>query len=63
MGAKAGEIARENAAYRCTGCHRQINVTDGYPIPDCPQCGSGSFLTGTRTLQNQPMMERLSEAL
>ena len=63
MGAKTGEIARETAAYRCSDCHKQMNVSEGRLIPQCPNCGSDSFQTGWRTLQNQPTMERFAAAL
>lgn len=51
MGARAGEIARENAVYRCESCDRRMQVHSGVPIDDCPNCGSPSFQTG---LANQP---------
>jgi len=53
MSAKAGEIARESGEFRCSGCSHPISVQDGYPIPDCPECGGASFQTGSRTLQNR----------
>jgi Zn finger protein HypA/HybF involved in hydrogenase expression len=53
VSAKAGEIARESGEFRCSDCSRSVSVRDGYPIPDCPQCGSASFHTGSRTLQNR----------
>ena len=54
MSAKAGEIARETATYRCCDCSHELMVRDGRPIPDCPSCGNESFHTGGRTLQNRP---------
>lgn len=46
MSAKAGDIARENAIYRCQGCDHRMPVHSGVPIGDCPVCGSPSFQTG-----------------
>jgi len=46
MSAKAGDVARENAIYRCEGCDRRMPVHSGVPIDDCPSCGSPSFQTG-----------------
>lgn len=54
MTAKAGEIARETAIYLCESCRRELPVHNGAPMPNCPSCGCGSFLTGVRTLRNQP---------
>ena len=51
MSAKAGDIARENAVYRCEGCNRRVPVHCGVPIGDCPDCGCPSFHTG---LASQP---------
>ena len=54
MTAKAGEIARENATYSCQNCGGNVAVHNGKPIQDCPECGHESFITGARTLSNQP---------
>jgi ribosomal protein L37AE/L43A len=51
MSARAGEIARENAVYRCEGCDRHTLVRSGTPIDNCPHCGCLSFQTG---LASQP---------
>ncbi len=51
MSARAGDIARENAVYRCEGCDHRVPVHSGVPIDDCPGCGSPSFHTG---LASQP---------
>ena len=51
MSARAGEIARENAVYRCESCERRMPVRSGVPIDDCPDCGCPSFQTG---LMSQP---------
>ena len=54
MSAKAGEIAREDAVYRCEECEQTIRVHMGSPIEDCPSCGSASFFTGM-VKQPQPV--------
>ncbi len=54
MSAKAGEIARESANYSCQNCGGTVSVQNGAPIRDCPECGHESFITGSRTLNNQP---------
>jgi ribosomal protein L37AE/L43A len=46
VSAKAGEIARETAVYRCEECDERIPVRNGRPIDDCPNCGCPSFFTG-----------------
>ena len=51
VSARAGEIARENAVYRCESCERRMPVHSGVPIEDCPDCGHPSFQTG---LASQP---------
>jgi Zn finger protein HypA/HybF involved in hydrogenase expression len=51
VSAKAGEVARENAVYRCEGCDHRMPVHSGVPIGDCPHCGCPSFQTG---LASQP---------
>ena len=51
MSAKAGDVARENAVYRCEGCNNKMPVRSGVPIDDCPNCGCPSFQTG---LASQP---------
>ena len=51
VSAKAGEIARENATYRCESCDLRVPVHSGVPIDDCPNCGCPSFQTG---LASQP---------
>jgi rRNA maturation endonuclease Nob1 len=51
VSAKAGDVARENAVYRCEGCYSKMSVRSGVPIDDCPNCGSPSFQTG---LASQP---------
>jgi hypothetical protein len=53
VSAKSGEIARESGEFRCCDCSHPIAVRQGYPIPDCPECGGASFNTGSRTLQNR----------
>ena len=54
MAAKAGEIARETSIYSCEDCRNNMHVFNGSPIGDCPECGCATFLTGGRTLKNQP---------
>jgi len=54
MSAKAGEIAREDAVYRCEECDRTMRVRMGFPIEDCPGCGCASFFTGVMK-QAQPV--------
>jgi DNA-directed RNA polymerase subunit RPC12/RpoP len=56
MTAKAGEIARETANYSCQKCGGTNSVQNGAPIAGCPDCGNDSFVTGSRTLRNQPSL-------
>jgi len=46
LSAKAGEIARETAGYRCQDCNQEVLVHVGQPIQPCANCGSDSFDTG-----------------
>ena len=46
MSAKAGEIARETAGYRCQNCNQEVLVLVGHPIQACANCGKESFDTG-----------------
>lgn len=43
MAEKAGEMARESAAYRCERCHKITRVQKGSLIPPCPNCGFETF--------------------
>src|SRR3954467_5241852 len=53
--AKVGELAREDATYRCEACRHNVRVVQGQMIEPCPNCGSENFLTGSpETLANQP---------
>jgi predicted RNA-binding Zn-ribbon protein involved in translation (DUF1610 family) len=54
MTAKSGEIARETGNYSCQSCGETVSVQNGSPIQNCPECGNGSFITGSGTLKNQP---------
>ncbi len=46
VSAKAGEIARETAGYRCQNCNQEVLVLVGHPIQVCSNCGKESFDTG-----------------
>ena len=46
VSAKAGEIARETAGYRCLNCNQEVLVLVGHPIQTCSNCGKESFETG-----------------
>ena len=46
MSAKAGEVARETAAYRCEECNHKVNIRAGALISECEKCGNSSFKTG-----------------
>jgi ribosomal protein L37AE/L43A len=46
VSAKAGEIARETAGYRCQDCNQEMLVQVGQPIQPCVNCGHESFDTG-----------------
>jgi ribosomal protein L37AE/L43A len=46
VSAKAGEIARETAGYRCQDCGQEMLVHVGQPIQPCSNCGKESFDTG-----------------
>ena len=63
MTAKAGEIARETANYSCQKCGEIHSVQNGAPISGCPECGHDSFVTGSRTLKNQPSIVSPLEGL
>ena len=43
MSEKTGEIARENASYRCETCNTHIRLTVGVLIPKCATCGGEVF--------------------
>jgi Zn finger protein HypA/HybF involved in hydrogenase expression len=43
MSEKAGEMARETAAYRCERCHQTTRIEKGELIPPCPNCGFETY--------------------
>jgi len=46
MSAKAGEMSRETAIYRCENCQHRVVTRAGALIAECEKCGSVSFKTG-----------------
>ena len=46
MSAKAGEVSRETAIYRCENCYHRVTTKAGALINDCEKCGHTSFQTG-----------------
>jgi ribosomal protein L37AE/L43A len=46
VSAKAGEVSRETAIYRCENCHHRVVTKAGAIIADCDKCGHTSFKTG-----------------
>jgi len=46
MSAKAGEVSRETAFYRCENCHHRLTLKAGALITPCEMCGHTSFQTG-----------------
>ena len=46
VSAKAGEIARETAGYKCQDCNQEVLVLVGHSIQACSNCGKESFETG-----------------
>ena len=46
MSAKAGEVSRETAIYRCENCQHRTVTRAGGIIADCEKCGHTSFKTG-----------------
>ena len=45
MAAHAGEHARKAGDFRCDRCHQRVHVTQGDPIPKCPNCGNDTYDT------------------
>ncbi len=60
VSAKAGEIARETAGYRCQNCNQEVLVLVGHPIQACSDCGKESFDTGwlRRSISGSPILVR-----
>jgi len=46
VSAKAGEVSRETAIYRCESCHHRVVTKAGALINECEKCGHTSFKTG-----------------
>jgi ribosomal protein L37AE/L43A len=46
VSAKAGEVARETAPYRCENCNHRVDIKPGALITECEKCGHPSFKTG-----------------
>lgn len=46
MSAKAGEVSRETAIYRCESCNHRVVTKAGALIAECEKCGHASFKTG-----------------
>ena len=63
MSAKTGEIARESGIYRCEKCQQNTTVQVGVPIGECKSCGNTSFVTGWRSLANQPSAESILDGV
>ena len=58
MSAKAGEVSRETAVYRCESCHHRVVTRAGALISECEKCGSPSFKTGWNiTFKRSPQSE------
>ena len=62
MSAKAGEVARETAAYRCEHCNHKVNIRVGALITECEKCGNASFKTGWNVALARPSRDQ-AEAL
>ena len=54
MSAKAGEVARETAVYRCENCNHRVMARAGVLIKECEKCGFASFKTGWNRSLAQP---------
>jgi ribosomal protein L37AE/L43A len=63
VSAKTGEIARESGVYRCEKCQQNTTVQVGVPIRECKNCGNTSFVTGWRSLANQPSGEAVLDGV
>jgi ribosomal protein L37AE/L43A len=63
VSAKAGEIARESGVYRCEKCQQNTSVQVGVPISECRHCGNASFVTGWRSLSNEPRTEAVLDGV
>ena len=59
MSARASEIARETAVYRCEECDQTMPVRKGVQIEDCPNCGCPSFQTALH-IRGPNQMQSLS---
>jgi ribosomal protein L37AE/L43A len=46
VSAKAGEVSRETAIYRCENCNHRFVTKAGALIAECEKCGQASFKTG-----------------
>jgi len=46
VSAKAGEVSRETAIYRCENCNHRVVMKAGALIAECEKCGQTSFKTG-----------------
>ena len=57
MSAKAGEVSRETAVYRCENCHHRVVTRAGALIGECEKCGSSSFKTGWNRSFVPPTLE------
>jgi len=58
VSAKAGEVSRETAVYRCESCHHRVVTRAGALISECEKCGSPSFKTGwSITFKRSPQSE------
>jgi ribosomal protein L37AE/L43A len=54
VSAKAGEVSRETAIYRCENCNHRVVTRAGALIADCEKCGQTSFKTGWNRSFAQP---------
>jgi len=54
VSAKAGEVSRETAVYRCECCHNRVVTRAGALISECEKCGSPSFKTGWNSWAARP---------
>lgn len=62
MSAKAGEVSRETAIYRCESCHHRTATKAGALIAACEKCGHSSFKTGWNRSFAQPQPRAKADA-
>ena len=62
VSAKAGEVSRETAIYRCENCNHRVVTKAGALIADCEKCGHTSFKTGWNRSFAPPSRARAAAA-